>query len=286
MPACEKFIEQISSLVDGELGEDEARALLDHIDACESCKTVYDSFRFIASALSDELAEAPEHLAASVMEKIRETPRIEKKRPNAKILFLRYGAVAACLALVLLGASRLSLFRMGASAPKAAAGATDAQQYSVMIEPAPQPAAPPPAATEAPAPAQEPEDGAYQDSNDAVFTAGVGGEEESQNKLTGENQGPLMMLPPPKSAERAVAQTLSAAQAEAFIAELLVKNSAADAELPESGPELILTGEFVEGEAFTVYVYDVGSKPLAIVNYNGSNMLFTGDIEPYLTPEG
>lgn len=90
---CEKYLEIMSAMIDGEVSEDEQKELMLHIKNCKACKSAYDAFTAISAELS-ELVEAPENLCKNVMSEVKKT----KKRPRPH--FIRYGAIAACFALV------------------------------------------------------------------------------------------------------------------------------------------------------------------------------------------
>lgn len=107
MTDCDKYIELISSLADGELSAEQEAELRAHIDVCPDCRRVYNAFTAISKALTD-LEETPQGFADSVMY------RIEKQRKGSRPHFFAFGrftAIAACLVLILFGASRLGLFQ-------------------------------------------------------------------------------------------------------------------------------------------------------------------------------
>jgi len=107
MRDCDKYIEMISLMIDGELSLEQEAELRTHIDACETCKRAYEAFTGISHALSDELVQPPEMLAKGVMYKIN---RQKKKKYGSHFAFGKFTAAAACLALVLFGASHFGLF--------------------------------------------------------------------------------------------------------------------------------------------------------------------------------
>ncbi|MDR1131436.1 MAG: zf-HC2 domain-containing protein [Oscillospiraceae bacterium] len=107
MRDCDKYIELISALTDGELPEDAEAGLRTHIEACADCRRVYDAFAGISGALSQELVQPPERLLESVMQKISLQ---KKKKTGGLVYFKRFAAAAACLALILYGASYFGLF--------------------------------------------------------------------------------------------------------------------------------------------------------------------------------
>ena len=67
MNDCEKYIELMSQMLDGELSEEQTSELRAHIASCEDCRKAFDAFTSVSEALSDELCEPPEMLAKGVM---------------------------------------------------------------------------------------------------------------------------------------------------------------------------------------------------------------------------
>lgn len=119
MADCEKYIEMICGLADGELTAEQEAELRAHLDACQDCKRLYDAVTNISGALSEDLVEPPEALAQGIMFKIRSKGGAGKAH---RFAFGRFTALAACIALVLLAGSRFGWFGgMGRSnAPKEA----------------------------------------------------------------------------------------------------------------------------------------------------------------------
>lgn len=98
MMDCNKFIEQISALVDNELSSEEESAVLSHIGQCPDCSTVYGAFCEIAKCLPEMSVAPPDSLKDSIMQKIRD----EAKAPRRpKLSFFRYAGLAAVFALVI-----------------------------------------------------------------------------------------------------------------------------------------------------------------------------------------
>lgn len=115
MADCEKYIEQISALVDGELDPRQEAELRAHIDSCPDCRRVYDAFSAISGALGEELAEPPEMLAKGVMFKIKAS---KGKGAERRFSFGRFTAIAACAAVIIFAAARFMPFLgAGNSAP-------------------------------------------------------------------------------------------------------------------------------------------------------------------------
>lgn len=110
MADCEKYIEMISSMVDGELSPEQEAELRAHIETCPDCRRVFDAFSNISSALSDDLEEPPEALAKGVMFRIRGISG--GKRPR-RFIFGRFTAIAACIALLLIAGAKYDWFGIG-----------------------------------------------------------------------------------------------------------------------------------------------------------------------------
>lgn len=101
MMDCNKFVEQISALVDNELSFEEEAVVLTHIEQCPVCSTVYGAFREIANCLPETSVAPPDSLKDSIMQKIRD----ETKAPRRpKLSFFRYAGFAAVFALVIFAA--------------------------------------------------------------------------------------------------------------------------------------------------------------------------------------
>lgn len=105
MSDCTRYIELISTMVDGELSAEQESELRAHLETCDECKRVYDAFLEISAALSDALVAPPEMLAKGIMFKIN-----MQKKGTKRFAFGRFTAIAACLALILFGASRFGFF--------------------------------------------------------------------------------------------------------------------------------------------------------------------------------
>lgn len=117
MANCNENFELLSSLIDGELDSQQEAELCAHIETCENCKRVYTALKSISDATGDELVQPPEMLAKGIMFKINAREQQGGKR---RFAFGRFTAMAACLAVIILGASRLGLFdSMSAKAPAA-----------------------------------------------------------------------------------------------------------------------------------------------------------------------
>lgn len=122
MNDCEKYTELMSQLLDGELSAEQESELRTHIASCESCRKVFDAFTSVSEALSDELVEPPEMLTKGVLFKIK------NQKKHRRFAYGKFTALAACLALILLGAAKFGFFdnsgsvMLGSSAESATYG--------------------------------------------------------------------------------------------------------------------------------------------------------------------
>jgi hypothetical protein len=110
MKCCETYAAALSAFADGELSEDEAAALLAHIEACDGCREHLSELMTLHAVLGElpEL-EPPRGFAEAVLARVHEE-EAEKKRRRAVPRVL-----AACAALVLLSAAALRLAPLGGS---------------------------------------------------------------------------------------------------------------------------------------------------------------------------
>lgn len=106
MSDCKKYIESISSMMDGELTAEQESELRTHMEHCAECRKVYNAFKSISDSLSEDLIQPPETLSESIMSKIKLQNKSGYKK---RFAFGRFTAVAACFALILFGASRSGL---------------------------------------------------------------------------------------------------------------------------------------------------------------------------------
>lgn len=110
MRECDEVRERISLLLDGELGPDDEKAVLEHIEVCPECREMYEAFAALSEAMRDDAAEVPAALHARIMDGIRSA---EVKKPARIIHIRRWVSAAACMVIVL-GAA-LALGRGGRS---------------------------------------------------------------------------------------------------------------------------------------------------------------------------
>ena len=140
MRDCDKYVEMISQMIDGELSPEQEAELRTHIDTCGECAKVYDAFMGISDVLGDDLIAPPETLAKGIMYKIN----LQKKGGAGRhFAFGRYTALAACLALALFGASHFGLLdglKLGSSAPTQSLRMADEKGVAMEAAPAAEPA--------------------------------------------------------------------------------------------------------------------------------------------------
>lgn len=108
MSECDRYLEMISELVDGELPEPQKAELFEHLESCDYCRRAYDAFSAISLSLGE--TAAPEGFANGVMAAVRTqggTGSKRARRPGKSPV--RYMALAACLILAVLAAVRLAL---------------------------------------------------------------------------------------------------------------------------------------------------------------------------------
>ena len=117
----DNYKELLSALLDGELSESERGAALAHLAECEACRTYFAELNAMRGALNDmDEAEPPADFAAGVLARLHEdaAPQpIKKHNP-----WRRWGALAACAAVIVLAVSTLPRMGTGmkASAPSSA----------------------------------------------------------------------------------------------------------------------------------------------------------------------
>ena len=104
---CEQYQILISRRLDGELTADEREALQAHLASCPDCARLYAAFSAVSDTLRSDLEEPPSALRENVMGAVRakkgDIVRLRRRR-------VRLTALAACLALLVLGSAGLGLF--------------------------------------------------------------------------------------------------------------------------------------------------------------------------------
>lgn len=97
--------ERISAYLDGELSEPERAELLEHIAACRDCQQYLDDLTAIQRAVKElEEVPVPEGFMEQVMAQVRTTEQDKAPKTIRFPQWRRWGALAACCALVLFGA--------------------------------------------------------------------------------------------------------------------------------------------------------------------------------------
>ena len=124
MNDCEKYTELMSQMLDGELTAEQASELRTHIASCENCRRVFDAFAGVSEALSDGLAEPPEMLTKGVLFKIK------NQKKHRRFAYGKFTALAACLALILLGAAKFGFFGGGSGSVSLDSSAGGSAAYS------------------------------------------------------------------------------------------------------------------------------------------------------------
>lgn len=104
MKTCEDYIADMNLSIDGLLTPEEEQALQAHLAVCPKCRSLYQSYRDIQTAIDEAEVEPPKGLTHSVMtqihqEKVRHSPKATLKR-------MRFTLVAAVLALVVVAAGK------------------------------------------------------------------------------------------------------------------------------------------------------------------------------------
>jgi len=116
---CSKYIDWISAALDGELTAEDRCELDSHLAVCPECAALFETLSAQSHALRELDADFPAGLHDRIMGSLpaQEAP----KQKNNVIHWKRWGALAACLVLVVaIGAFGRFGFRMGSMAPAAA----------------------------------------------------------------------------------------------------------------------------------------------------------------------
>lgn len=118
MTGCDRYMEMISALVDGELNADDEHELREHIVRCPDCAALYAFYRETSLALEEDLAEPPAALRQGVMEAVHRSAR---KRRRSIGRYAGYLAAAACFVVIVAVAPRLPGLGCGGSGKNASA---------------------------------------------------------------------------------------------------------------------------------------------------------------------
>ena len=104
MNSCAYYQELISSLVDGELSDEENEALMLHLNSCSRCNAMYAVFHDLSDILSEDPEPLPEGLHENIMAGVRRSEIMKKNRRMRRIGLRTAMTAAACAVLVLFAA--------------------------------------------------------------------------------------------------------------------------------------------------------------------------------------
>lgn len=129
MQPCQEYEALISAAIDGEVTEEERRALMEHLSRCEGCREAYTQSLLLHEAFDQWEEEAPAGLAEAVMEQVHREPR-QRSRTRSRRRWMSLAAAAACLALIVVG------FRVGQTLEPAVSQGEEDQSQVQQEDPA------------------------------------------------------------------------------------------------------------------------------------------------------
>lgn len=100
---CDQALEAISAKLDGALDAAQEQELTAHLAQCADCRATYDALCGIEQGMDTLVCDAPDSLAQTVMEQVRQEPRTAAHRKPQLAGILAVAAVAAVLLLGLTG---------------------------------------------------------------------------------------------------------------------------------------------------------------------------------------
>lgn len=112
---CEQALEAISASLDGELSAQDRLELEAHLADCPQCAALMEELSGQSLLLRQLDCAVPEELSSRILAHLSDQPRPSGKKGRV-IHWRRWGALAACLVLVLLGGRSISNIRMGSTA--------------------------------------------------------------------------------------------------------------------------------------------------------------------------
>lgn len=128
----EEYEVLLSAMLDGELSEEEAAEVREHLAACGECSRYLEQLRAIREALREDRPEAPKALREGIQYKLG----LEKRRRGLRFgAFGRWTAIAAVLCIAVFGVVRLGgsgVSRADSAAP--AAGGLSMKANSALAE--------------------------------------------------------------------------------------------------------------------------------------------------------
>ena len=99
MNECERFAQQLSALLDGELSGEEEAELRAHMEVCPDCRAMYEAFAAVGAAIREQ--DVPDTLHDGIMTKVRTAEKAMKTQRT--IVRLRPILAAAACLVVLVG---------------------------------------------------------------------------------------------------------------------------------------------------------------------------------------
>jgi len=142
---CNEIKDMLSLYIDGELDEKEKKAVEEHVEVCESCRSELEQYQKIINMLQSLIeVEPPKGYCKRLHEKLLKAK--QQKKISAKSRWIKYGSIAATFVLVVSAIYVSSNLRMGNSPKNENSVAYDRGMNSNKSEESP--AAPPQAAPE------------------------------------------------------------------------------------------------------------------------------------------
>lgn len=127
MKACEEYVALMMLCIDGEASREELDSLYVHLEKCDACRALFESYLAIDEAVKGVKPEPPEQLHAAIMNNIhREKVQNQPKGWLKRYRFTAMAAVAAVIVLVAAKSGTKPAFRFdtfGAESAQTAAAA-------------------------------------------------------------------------------------------------------------------------------------------------------------------
>ncbi len=100
--SCDKYLELMSAVLDGEATAKERNTLDGHLADCPSCQALFDELSAQSGALRELDCQLPAHLHGHIMDSL--PPQDAPAKKGKVIRWQRWGSLAACLVLVVVAA--------------------------------------------------------------------------------------------------------------------------------------------------------------------------------------
>lgn len=280
MRDCNEYQKLISCMLDDELSPEESAMLLTHIDGCDDCRSMFIAFKGMSEAMSGDLYEPPEELADGIMYKIA----LEHgNAPRKRFSWGSFTAMAACLALILIG-SRFLPSMGGGAASRSENSESAADQASLQQEfrdeaDTSQFAAGTPAPD---APAEEPprqENSGYGDSGDSELVTGAGSVSDADFETGVTAMGEISEIEIYSAAPEENTPVLTTTDEETlvFLLQLIEFSEPTDEEIPASDPAFLLKVVPSSGDdAYLVRLWVIDGQLLC--ELDGEMYISAGDI--------